>query len=676
MDVLTVCPYCGVGCGIYLRVREGRVDAVFPSLNHPVNRGSLCAKGWSVPFFLNHPQRARHPLIRKGNRFIRASWDEALDFVAEKLSEIKEKHGPDAIGVLGSAKCTNEDNYLIQKFARATIGTNNVDHCARLCHASTVAGLIKAFGAGAMTNSIEEFPEADVILITGSDTANQHPVIAKWIVRARKGGTKVMVVDPRRTPLARIADLYLQHRPGTDIAWINAFLKIIIEEELYDKKFIEERTENFEKLADSLRDFSLDWASGVTGIPLSLLREGTRLYAKAERASIVYAMGITQHVSGTYNVVSLANLALLTGNVGKRGTGVNPLRGQNNVQGASDLAVLPDVLPCYQKVDDPDVRKRYSELWGVEIPSNPGLTVTEMIHSSGEKIRAMYIMGENPLLSDPDINTVKRKLGELDLLVVQDIFFSETAELAHVFLPAASFAEKDGTFTNTERRVQRVRKAIEPPGEARADWRIIADLSNRLGYPMNYTHPCEILDEIQKVCGIYAGITCDILENSFGVRWPYDGKSKEGTSYLHGKRFKTKSGRGIFHAVDYLPPPEEPDETYPFIMTTGRSGFQWHTGTMTRRTPNLEREAPEAYVEINPKDADSLGIKDGDRVRVSSRRGEIELKARITGGIMPGVVFIPFHYKEAAANLLTGHFLDPISKIPELKVTAVRVEKC
>ena len=670
--IRTTCPYCGTGCTLYLKVRNGQVVGVLPDENGP-GEGRLCIKGWSAHEFIHHPDRLKTPLIKgKDGRFKEVDWDTALSVIAEKVANIKKKYGGDAIGVFGSAKATNEENYLIQKFARAVIGKNNVDHCARLCHASTVVGLASAFGSGAMTNSIDELEDADVIFIIGSNTTEQHPLIATRILRAVRNGSKLIIADPRFIDLAYFATIYMSQKPGTDVALLNAMMNVITSEKLYDEEFVKTRTENFEAFKKVIEKYTPDYVEKITTVPADKIREAARLYAKAEKAAIVYSMGITQHTTGVDNVVSTANLAMLTGNVGKESTGVNPLRGHNNVQGACDVGALPNVYSGYQRVDIEDIRKKFEDAWGVKLPPKPGLTIVETINAAGNSIKALYIMGENPMVSDPDINHVKEQLEKLEFLVVQDIFLSETAQLADVVLPGACFAEKDGTFTSTERCVQRIRKAVEPPGEAKADWEIIVELSKRLGYNGMNTSPKEAMDEIAKLTPIYGGITYDRLERA-GLKWPCPNKDHPGTKYLHKDKFTR--GLGLFTPVEHQPPAEQPNDSYPFILTTGRLLYQFHTGTMTRRSPTLVIQAPEGFVEINPKDAKELGVNDGENIKVRSRRGEIVIRTKVTDKVRPGIVFIPFHFAETAANKLTIAALDPKAKIPEFKVCAVKLEK-
>ncbi|MBU1486942.1 formate dehydrogenase subunit alpha [bacterium] len=668
--VTTTCPYCGTGCQADLNVKDDRLIKVTPCWEAPANQGRLCVKGKFGLDFVNREDRLKVPLVRKNGALQEASWDEALGLVAKRLGEIKEKYGPDSIGGLSSAKCTNEDNYIFAKFMRAAVGTNNVDHCARLCHASTVAGLATAFGSGAMTNSIDEIAKADCILVTGSNTTENHPVIALKIKEAVSCGAKLLLFDPRSIELADYAYLHLRQRPGTDVAWLNGLMNIIIEEDLHDKEFIEKRCENFEALAKTVAKYTPERVESITGIPADKLREAAKIYAAAKASSIIYSMGITQHTHGTDNVLSCANLSLLTGNVGKPSSGVNPLRGQNNVQGACDMGALPNVYPGYQKVTDEAARAKFEKAWGVKLPANPGLTLTEMM---SDKIKALYIMGENPLVSDPDTNHVRKAIQSLDVLVCQDIFLTETAALADVVLPSTSFAEKEGTFTNTERRVQMVRVAIPPVGESREDWRIIADISRRMGYEMSCSTPGEIMEEIAGLTPIYGGISYLRLEKEGGLQWPCPTSNHPGTPYLHQDKFTR--GKGLFSPVEFRQPDELPDKEYPYTLTTGRMLYHFHTGSMSRRSKGLDEMVKEAYMEISPADATNLSIENGEPVNVRSRRGQIDIKAKVTDIPPKGVVFIPFHFAEAAANVLTNPALDPVAKIPELKVCAVRIEK-
>jgi len=540
-----------------------------------------------------------------------------------------------------------------------------------------VAGLAAAFGSGAMTNSIPEFEtDTNCFLIMGSNTSEGHPLIASRIMKAREERrAKLVVIDPRETQMARLADLYLRFRPGTDVAVLNGLMNVIISEGLEDKEYIAARTEGYEEFRRVVMEYTPERVEEISGIPADDLREVARMYATNKPSAIVYAMGITQHTTGTDNVKSCANLAMLCGNVGVAGGGVNPLRGQNNVQGACDVGALSNVYTGYQSVTSPEVKAKFEAAWGVEgLPDKVGLTVTEMIDAAGDgRVRGMYVMGENPLVADPDINHARHCLEQIEFLVVQDIFPSETARLAHVVLPGASFAERDGTFTATDRRIQRVRKAIEPLGEAKADWEIICLLAQKMGASgFDFASPAEVIDEIAQLTPIYGGVSYERLEELGFLQWPVPTADHPGTPYLHKGKFSR--GLGHFHALEFKEAAELPDEEYPFILTTGRLMFHWHTGTMTRRSEKLHQEVPEAYVEMHPDDTVRIGLDGAKRVRVASRRGEIELSVRVTPRIRPGVVFIPFHFAEAAANALTHAALDPTAKIPEYKVCAVKVE--
>jgi len=673
-EVTTTCPYCGCGCGLVLGIRNNRIVRVSGEMDNPASHGQLCVKGRFGLDFVGSPDRLKTPLIKRNGKFEEATWDEALDLVASKLKAVKEQHGADAIAGLSSAKCTNEENYIFQKFMRAAVGTNNVDHCARLCHASTVAGLARAFGSGAMTNSIDELEHADCILVIGSNTTEAHPIIGLRIKAAvERHGAALIVADPRKIDLVRFATLHLRQRCGTDVMLVNAMMNVIVTENLHDKDFIASRTESFEEAWPAIEPCTPEAAAMVAGVAAEDIRQAARLFARAERASIVYSMGITQHTTGTDNVLALANLAMLTGNVGRESTGVNPLRGQNNVQGACDLAALPNVLPGYQKVDDPALRGKFEKDWGVSFPAEPGLTVVEMVHAAERgDVRAMYIMGENPALSDPNANRARKAMANLDLLVVQDIFLTETAEYADVVLPGVCFAEKDGTFTNTERRVQRVRRAVEPPGEARQDWEILCDVATRLGYPMEYDGPAEIQDEVARLTPIYGGISYKRLKKE-ALQWPCPTPDHPGTPYLHKGDFSR--GLGKFHGTPFREAAELPDRKYPLILSTGRVLYHFHTGTLSRQSDGLEQICPPGNIEINPVDAARMRIQDGEPVRVTSRRGEIEARAFTTPRVREGMVFMPFHFHESPANVLTNDALDAIAKIPELKVCAVKVEK-
>ena len=675
-EVKTVCPYCGVGCSMYLAVRGGAVAGVRGDHDSPVNKGSLCVKGQFGIDFVNHPDRLTSPLTRRNGDFVETTWDTALNLVSDKLSQYK----GDEVAVVSSAKCTNEENYLIQKFARMVLGTNNVDHCARLCHAPSVAGLAQSFGSGAMTNSINEISGAACILAIGANTTSTHPVIGLRIRKAVKDGAKLIVANPREIDLCRIARIWLRHRPGTDVALVMGMIKVIIDKGLADTRFIEERCEidescgDFEAFKKSLEPFDLDTVERITAVPKEQIVAAAQLYATKKPATIIYNMGITQHTHGTDNVLAISNLAMLTGNVGKPSTGVNPLRGQNNVQGACDMGALPNVYTGYQQVSDAKTRKKFEDAWGCKLGATPGLTLTEMVQAINDgKIKALYLVGENPMLSEPDSKHVEQALKKLEFFAAQDMFLTETTRFAHVVLPAASFAEKDGTFTNTERRVQRVRKAIDPVGNSQSDWWITSQIAKRMGSKdFDYTHPSRIMEEISRLTPSYGGITYDRLETA-GLQWPCPTKDHPGTPILHVDGFIR--GKGKLVPLKYRPPAESPDKDYPLILTTERSLYQYHTGTMTRKIAGLNVFRGEELVEINPLDAKKLQIADGEKIKVISRRGEVKAKAKVTPVSPPGVVCMSFHFAESPTNTITNPALDPVAKIPELKVCAVRIEK-
>ncbi|UCE54462.1 MAG: formate dehydrogenase subunit alpha [Desulfobacterales bacterium] len=667
--VKSICPYCGVGCGIVLEVRGDNLIGARGDADNRVNNGSLCVKGRFGLDYVNHAQRLTTPLIRRDGKLEPATWDEALDLVTGKFARYRGKE----IGVLASAKCSNEENYLIQKFGRAVLGTQHIDHCARLCHASTVAGLGLSFGSGAMTNSIEEIRGADCILAIGTDTTATHPVIGLEVRRAVREGTQLIVANPREIDLCGIAQTWIRHRPGSDVALLMGMMRVIVDEGLADTAFIKRRCENFEAFKRSLKFFDLDFVERTTGVPRSMLSEAARLYATRKPGSILYAMGITQHSHGTDNVLAIANLAMLTGNVGKPSSGVNALRGQNNVQGACDMGALPNVYPGYQRVDDPKIRKKFEQAWNRSLPARPGLTLTEIFQAAAEKeIKALYLVGENPMLSDPDIHHVAEALRQLEFFVVQDIFLTETARLAHVVLPSVTFAEKEGTFTNTERRVQRIHQAIEPVGDARPDWWITCQIARRMnGRGFDFDHPRQIMAEIAKLTPSYGGITYARLEKG-GLQWPCPTKNHPGTPILHTQQFAR--GKGKFIPLTYQAPAELPDEEYPLILTTARNLYQYHTGTMSRKVQGINVLHGEERVEVNPQDAKAHGIQDGEMIRLVSRRGDLAVKAKVTPVSPPGVVSMSFHFSETPANVLTNSALDPVAKIPELKFCAVRKE--
>ena len=673
--IRTTCGYCGCGCQLELNLHQGRVTGISSPSNHTVNRESLCVKGRFGYEFIHSPQRLTQPWVRKEGSLKPTTWDEALSVVVERIRHFRDTQGPDSMGGLASAKCTNEENYLFQKLFRGVIGTHNVDHCARLCHASTVTGLSAAFGSGAMTNPIRDLLQSKVILVTGSNMTENHPIFANYVVEAvLKRGAKLVVVDPRRICLTRLAEIWLQPRMGTNIAWINGLMHIILKENWHASDYIGKRTTGFSDLQQGVERYTPEHVARVTGIRQSHLYKAAELFGTLKPGAILYAMGITQHVSGTDNVKALADLAMLTGNVGVAGGGLNPLRGQNNVQGACDMGCLPHVFPGYQPVLNPTVRKQFAAAWGTgTLSSRIGRTSPEILSGARNgEIRGLYVMGENPMLSDPHQAHVKESLRQLELLIVQDIFMTETARMADVVLPGACFAEKEGTFTNSERLVQLVRKAASPPGEAREDLWIVHEIARCMGATWGPVKASEVMKEMGALTPSYAGITHERLASG-PLAWPCPHPDHPGTPRLHENRFA--GGVGRFFPVEQQLPAEMPTSTYPLILTTGRVGPHFHTGTMTRKGVGLTRLYPEMLAEMNPQDAEKLHITDGQRIRITSARGSIHTKVRVCDRTDAGVIFIPFHFQESPANALTHTAVDPVAMIPEFKISAVKVEK-
>jgi formate dehydrogenase major subunit len=680
--VRTVCPYCGVGCTLEAQAHGNTIVRVHGAADGPANLGRLCVKGRFGWDYTHSPERLTKPLIRReevprgplagrarNEVFREATWDEALALVAARLRALREAHGASALAGFSSAKCTNEENYLFQKFIRAALGSPHVDHCTRLCHASSVYALQTAIGTGSMTNGIPDIADADCMLITGSNTTENHPVLATFMKQNAKRGAKLIVVDPRRIPIARLATLHLQPTPGTDVALYNGMLRVIIKDRLYKEAWVAANTEGFEGLVSAVEPYTPAFVERVTGVPAAKMLEAARMYAQAGRSAIYWGMGISQHTTGSDNSFCLINLALLTGNIGIPGVGLNPLRGQNNVQGASDMGAIPMYYPGYQPADDPQVRARWGGLWGVADAPGRGLTVTEILKAAHRgEVKALYVMGENPVLSDPDMNKVDACVRSLAFLAVQDIFLTETAEYADVVLPAATGMEKDGTYVNTDRRVQFGHQVVRPPGDARQDWEILNDLCQRLGAPWHYHGIEAIYDEMRQLVPEYAGISHERSDRE-GTQWPAPTTQHPGTPIIE----RIPRGRGLLRPAAWLPPKELPDDSFPLVLNTGRVLEHWHTGTMTRRSRPLDTLSPEAFVELHSDDAGRLGIVDGRLVSVTSRRGEIRLKAKVSTRLRPGTVFIPFHFREAAANLLTIDAVDPYAKIPEFKFCAVRV---
>ena len=672
----TICTYCGVGCKLTMHVDESANKIRYvEGANSPVNEGMLCVKGRFGFDFVGSDERLTTPLIRKDGWLQPASWEEAIRLVADKFSAIKKGVGSQALAGFSSAKTTNEDNYAFQKFIRRELGTNNVDHCARLCHASTVTGLEASLGSGAMTNDIPSIKHSDVIFIIGSDTTSAHPIIGSHIKQAvRHGGARLIVADPKRIDIADHAELYLAHRPGTDVMLLNGVMQQIIKHGWYDQEYIDERVDGFDTLLQEVMSpsYSLEKVELVTGVKAEDIFAMARLIGTAERTAVYYSMGITQHTTGHDNVRSIANLQLLCGNIGIEGGGINPLRGQSNVQGACDMGALPNNLPGYQKVYNPLVRKKFEMEWDVaELPAESGLTLTEIIDGAcNREVRGLYVMGENPVLSDPNQAHVIEGLEALDFLVVQDIFLTETAQYADVVLPSCSFAEKSGHFTNTERRVQRINPAVKPPGEAKEDWAIIQMLANAMGSDWNYQSVADITNEIARVTPQYGGLRWENITIN-GIQWPSNKNNPDGTRIMHQTQFTR--GRGQMEAIPFRYAAELPDEEYPLVLTTGRILEQFHTGTMTRKTKGLDNLAgPRAMISVH--DAEALNINNGQMLKVSTRRGEIEIAAFVTKRMQKGVVFIPFHFVESPVNRLTTTATDPHAKIPEFKVAAVKIE--
>ena len=666
----TVCPYCGCGCGIYLVVKDGILVGMEPWKDHPVCEGKNCQKGRNAQVFLTSDQRLQTPLIKKNGVFQEASWNEAFGVIADKLQGAE----ADTVGFINSAKCSNEDLYVIQKFIRVVQKTNNMDNASRFCHSTTVPALLSTVGSGVMTTSTISIEQADCIFLAGTNLQETYPIIARRVIMAKRKGARVIVVDPRITVTVKnLADSYLQIYPATDTALVNGMMRIIIDEGLEDKEFIEKRTQGFDELKDYLMTLDLKEIERITNISLDMIKEAAITYATAQDACILYNAGIAQHGSGIENIKALADLALLTGNYGRPGTGVNPLRGHANGEGFGDMGPLPVFYPGFQSVNE-ETAKRFEEIWGVKgLPSQPGMTYMDMV----EKCKSLYIVGANPMLAAPDTNRVRKALEKKDFLVVQDIFMTETAEMADIVLPAATFVEKDGTITGVDRRVQRINKAIQPPGDAKPDWMIFCELARIMGFEKQFSFdsPAQIFEEIRKCVPQYRGITYERLKSAKGIQWPCPTEDHPGTEVMFVDNFPTPDGLGHFQIAEYTPPLEVPDDTYPYIFTNGRVVFHFHTGTMTRRTERLNNELPNGFAEISREDARELAIVDGDPVLLKSRRGEIQTIARVTEDIRKGLIFMPWHFSECAPNILTGPTAGPPSKMPEFKFCAVSIEK-
>jgi len=686
----SLCPYCGVGCQVTFHVENDKILYV-EGRDGPANRNRLCVKGRFGFDYVSHPHRLMKPLIRKAGakkdahgtvdaanpytHFREATWEEALDKAAGGLRRILDRDGSRALAGFGSAKGSNEEAYMVQKLVRQGFGTNNVDHCTRLCHASSVAALMEGINSGAVTAPFTAAADADVIIVIGARPEQNHPVAATFLKNAAKRGKTLIVIDPRHQELMRHATHALQFTPGTDVALLNAMIHTIIEEGLVDEQYVQGYTEGYAALMEKVKAFPPEKMAEVCGIDAGTLRTVARKFATAERSIIFWGMGISQHVHGTDNARCLIALSMITGQVGRPGTGLHPLRGQNNVQGASDAGLIPMVYPDYKSVEKEDIRGVYEDLWGKKLDTKRGLTVVEIMDAvHAGVIKGMYIMGENPAMSDPNVGHAREGLAMLEHLVVQDLFLTETAAFADVVLPASAFPEKTGTFTNTNRQVQLARPALPLPGDTRQDWWIIQEIANRLGLGWTYTHPRDVLAEMKKTMRSFDGITWDRLEREHAVTYPCDGEDQPGHDIIFGNGFPTASGRAKLVPAAVTPPDELPDETYPLVLTTGRLLEHWHTGAMTRRADTLNRLEPVAVACLNPRQMKALGVAPGDTIRVASRRGAIDIRARSDTDVPDGMVFIPFCFTEAAANLLTNPQLDPFGKIPEFKFCAVKVE--
>jgi formate dehydrogenase major subunit len=689
-SVDTLCPYCGVGCQTKVHVKGDEILYV-DGRDGPANRNRLCVKGRFGFDYIGHPHRLTTPMIRREDapkdpdldidpanpwtHFREASWEEALDKAATGLKTILERDGGQALAGFGSAKGSNEEAYLFQKLVRQGFGTNNVDHCTRLCHASSVAALMEGIGSGAVTAPFTAAKDAECIVVIGARPAQNHPVAATFLKNAAKRGVKLIVIDPRGQGLSRYATQMLKFKAGQDVALLNALLYTIVEEELYDRQYVQAQTEGFEALKERIKGYAPEKMAEVCGIPAETLREVARTYATSEASIIFWGMGISQHVHGTDNARCLIALALVTGQVGRPGTGLHPLRGQNNVQGASDAGLIPWVYPDYRSVEAEDVRAEYEAFWGRSLDPKKGLTVVEIVNAIlADQIKGMYILGENPAMSDPDQAHARAALAKLEHLVVQDIFLTETAWQADVVLPASAHAEKTGTFTNTNREVQLARAVVPPPGQARQDWELVQEIAQRIGLDWNYNGPADVFAEMAQIMPSLDNITWERLEREDAVTYPCDAPDQPGSEIMFGEGFPTASGRGRIVPADLSPPDELPDQHYPMVLSTGRMLEHWHTGAMTRRARHLDDLEPEAVACLSPKDLDRLELSPGAMARVATRRGEIALKVRQDRDVPEGMVFIPFCFAEAAANLLTNPTLDPYGKIPEFKFCAARVE--
>jgi formate dehydrogenase major subunit len=689
-EVHSVCPYCGVGCQLTYQIKDDKIVAV-TGRNGPANENRLCVKGRFGFDYVHNKQRLLKPMIRKEGvpkvphevidpsnpwtHFREATWEEALDRAASGLKKIRDRDGAKALAGFGSAKASNEEAYLFQKLVRAGFGTNNVDHCTRLCHASSVAALLEGVGSGAVSATFNEVKNSDVVVVIGANPTENHPVAATFFKQAAKKNAKLIVMDPRGQALKRHAWRMLQFKNGTDVAMLNGILNTIVSEKLYDEQYIQTYVEGFEQFKDSIKDFTPEEMAPICGIEADVLREVARTFARAKAAIIFWGMGVSQHTHGTDNARCLIALSLITGQIGRPGTGLHPLRGQNNVQGASDAGLIPMFFPDYRSVENADIRAQVEKAWGTKLDPKRGKTVVEIMDAiHADEIKGMYILGENPAMSDPDLNHAREALAHLEHLVVQDLFLTETAVYADVVLPASAWPEKDGTVTNTNRQVQMGRQALPLPGDAKWDWWITQEIGKRIGMPWNYKHPSEIYTEMASLMPALDNISWERVERESAVTYPSDAPDKPGRDVVFDKGFPRPGGFGKLVAAKLAPPNEEVDAEYPFVLTTGRQLEHWHTGAMTRRATTLDALEPSAVANVSRGTIRKLGIKPGDFIRVSTRRGVVELVARQDDAIPDGVVFIPFAFAEAAANLLTNPALDPFGKIPEFKYCAAKVE--
>jgi formate dehydrogenase major subunit len=674
--VKTTCGYCGVGCSLDVHVRDGVVARVRPALDGPVNQGHACVKGRFAHAFVRASDRLTTPLVRREGALQEASWEEALGVIAAGWHRIIDRHGPDAIAAISSARATNEENYLVQRLMRTVVGTNNVDNCSRICHAPSASGLTASFGLSGGTEPLEGIERSDAILLVGSNPTEAHPVVGARLKQMALRGARLVVVDPRLTELAALADVHLRPRPGTNVALFNGLAWLLFEGGMTDERFLADRTDGLDELRALVAGYPPERVSEITGVPAADLRAAATIYGRASGATIVYGLGVTEHAHGTDGVRTLSNLALLTGNVGTpHGGGVNPLRGQNNVQGASDVGALPDLLPGYQPVADPGVRERFEASWDVSIGPARGLRIPEMFSAALEgRLRSLWVIGEDVAQTDPDTSRIEAALDACELLVCQELFLSRTARRADVVLPAASFLEKDGTFTNFDRRVQRVRPAVAPPGEARTDFEIVNAVAKALGGDLRCRRPAEAFAELASLAPIFAGISHERLDREGPLHWPCRSAADPGEAKLYLERFETPSGRAALAAAPYREPGEQPDARHPLVLITGRRLEHYNAGTMTRRTDNL-RLRPQERVEINPADAAELQVATEDHILVASARGEIEVPVEVTERVQPGQLFMAFHFPDAGANRLTSDVGDEITGCPEYKVTAVRARR-